>query len=161
MPFSPYQTAAEGCLCRTFLREAANLLCFHPLLKCSSHIWEELSFWPWFALPPPSALHQPFEKPWAKNNQKKKQQTIKRLFLCHCWYFICKMKKIVSSYQCKISEDQQGDQQHCRHYWIAITGYWVQSKTSLGEKPRIIVTTRSTHLHVNIETQHGLGWKRP
>lgn len=65
------QTAAKGCLCRTFLREAANLLCFHPLLKCSSHVWGEPRSWAWFVWPWFSALHQLLEQPWGKKRNNK------------------------------------------------------------------------------------------
>lgn len=87
-------------------------------------------------------LHeQPQEKSTKKNNKK-------GLILCCCLHFICKVKEIATSYQCKMSVNPQGDLKLCRCYHrlllpqLSILGYCQQSKTPLGEKPKIIITTR-------------------
>lgn len=130
------QAAAEGLLCSILLREAANL-CFHPQLKNNKSIWEELSSWAWFAPSSISALHQLLEQPHEKST---KQTNKKWPFSCCCLHFICKVKKIVTSYQCKMPVNPWRDLQLYRCYHRPLNSYW--SKTPPGEKPRIIVTTR-------------------
>lgn len=78
--------------------------------------------------------------PQQKAPNKRDQEKKKRLLLCHHLYFICKMKKTVTSHQCKMTEGQQGDLQHYRHYHNLLnSNHWlptIQQKNS-GRKVKI------------------------
>lgn len=66
------------------------------------------------------------EKKKTKPNPLPSPPPQKNPLLCHCLYFICKMKEAVTSYQCKKSEGWQEDHQcnryYCRllnsHHWL-------------------------------------------